>query len=285
MKNYLKLMRIKNWIKNLLICIPFIFSSKFLNFNKEEYFLLFISFITFSIMSSIIYIINDLKDIEKDKLDDKKKNRPLVSGKISKRNAIILTCFLVSIEILLNIYLHKLSLTLILLFYFIGNILYTFKLKNVPIIDITFLSIFFILRIFYGGNIFDIEVSNYLYLTTLSVAYYFGIGKRKKELLKNKEIRQVLEKYPYEYLEGLHNIFLGISILYYSLWVINYKDVILNHNLLELSIFFVIVILIYYHYILYQENNGNPTDILLEHKGLIFLVLIYCVIILLAFLI
>lgn len=285
MRNYLKLMRIKNWIKNLLICIPFIFSSKFLNLNKNEYFLLLISFITFSIMSSIIYIINDLKDIEKDRLDNKKKNRPLSSGIISKNNAILTIIILSVIEIFFNIYLHKISLTIILVLYFIGNLLYTLKLKNIPIVDISLLSLFFILRVFYGANIFNIEVSNYLYLTTLSVAFYFGIGKRKNELNKKKEIRQVLEKYPYEFLEGLHNIFLGISILYYSLWVINYKDVILNHNLLEISIFFVIIILIYYHYILYNEENGNPTDILLEHKDLIFLVFIYCIIILLAFLI
>lgn len=104
MRNYLKLMRIKNWIKNLLICIPFIFSSKFLNLNKNEYFLLLISFITFSIMSSIIYIINDLKDIEKDRLDNKKKNRPLSSGIISKNNAILTIIILSVIEIFFNIY-------------------------------------------------------------------------------------------------------------------------------------------------------------------------------------
>lgn len=283
MKNYFKMIRVKNWIKNFLIFIPFIFSAKFLNFNQNDYLLLFLGFINFSLVSSIIYIINDLFDIEKDRLDDKKKNRPIASGKINKKNAIFTIIILMFIIIFLNIYINNIYLTFILFFYFISNLLYSYKLKKYPIIDITCLSLFFILRVFYGGELFDLEVSNYLYLTTLSVAYYLGVGKRKKELDNKKEVRDVLKKYSNDYLTSLQNIFLGTSILYYSLWVINYNSELLNHSLLEISIFFVIIILIYYHYILHNGKDGNPTDILLENKILIFLSVLYCIIIILAF--
>jgi 4-hydroxybenzoate polyprenyltransferase len=271
-------------LKNFLIFLPFIFSAKFLSFNLNEYLFGFLGFICFSLTSSTIYIINDLSDLELDKLDNNKKNRPIASGKISQKNAIITIIILLILSIAINIYIKNILLSLTLLIYFILNILYTYKFKNYPIVDITLLSLFFVIRIFYGGILFDVKITNYLYLTVLSAAFYFGIGKRIKEQESNSKIRTVLDCYPKNFLNNLLNIFLTTTILYYSLWVINYQNDFLNKEILDISIFLIIIIFIYYHYNLYKNKEGNPTDILLKNKILFFLLFIYVFLIIIAFL-
>lgn len=280
--NYLKLIRIKNWIKNFLIFIPFIFSAKFLNFNIDEYIILLIGFLCFCLSSSIIYIINDILDLEEDRLDENKKNRPLASNKISLNKAKLIIYILGILTVICLLLIKNIFIFLIIMLYIGLNILYSLKLKHIPIVDITILSFFFLIRIFYGSILLNIPVSIYLYLTVLSISYYFGIGKRKKELEQNKNVRKVLEQYPKDFLDRLLNVFLGISIIYYSLWIVNYSKMI-NQMILDISVILVIIILIYYHFILHKETNGNPTDILTNHKGLICLVFIYCLLIFLGF--
>lgn len=288
MKNILlilKTIRIKSYIKNFLIFIPFVFSNRFLNFDFTEYKIIILGFLNFCFTSSIVYIINDILDIEKDKLDEKKKHRPIASGQISKTQIYVILCILFICIIINFLILKNIFSILILLTYFILNIFYSLKLKNLPILDITLLSLFFLIRVFYGGQLLNIEISSYLYLTILSFAYYFGIGKRLKELNSNIEVRDVLKKYPKNYLENTLNIFFGTSILFYSLWVLNSDKQVLNNGMLELSIFLLIVIMLDYHYLLHIKPTGNPTDLLFENKSLLILAFIYCIIILLAFII
>lgn len=280
--NYIRMIRVKNWIKNFLIFIPFIFSAKFLDFDKVEYFTMFLGFFIFCFSSSIIYIINDIMDIEKDKLDEKKCHRPIASGCISIKNAIITVIILAIIVVSGLLYLNSFPILGITVIYIVFNILYSFKFKNIPIWDITLLSLFFLIRIFYGGVLLNIPVSIYLYLTTLSAAFYFGITKRKKELENNKNVRKVLQEYPAEYLNNSTTLFLGLTIVYYSLWVINYTGII-NRLVLDISIVLVIVILLWYNLIISKNKNGNPTDVLLENKTLIFMVLLYCFVMFIGF--
>lgn len=131
------------------------------------------------------------------------------------------------------------------------------------------------IRIIYSGVLFNVDISVYLYLTTISVAFYLGIGKRKKELEKNKQIRNVLEQYPKDFINLILHMFMCLSIVYYSMWVINIGSLKFNQTCLDISIFFVIIILLYYDYILYTKNNGNPTDVLFNNKLLIILIAIY----------
>lgn len=283
LKDYFKLLRIKNYIKNFLIFIPFIFSGKFLINDVNIYILSLMGFLLFSFSSSIIYIINDIVDKDKDKLDDHKKNRPIASGRINIRSAKICIAILTFIVLCLMLYIKNTYVILTIIGYIILNILYSIKLKNIPILDILVLSTFFLIRIIYSGFLYNVPISIYLYLTTLSVSFYLGIGKRKKELEKNKNIREVLNKYSTDFLNNILSIFLGLSILYYSLWIINVANKIFNHDLLNISIFLVVGILLYYHYILYYEDNGNPVDIFFKHKLFIFLIILYIVIIGFAF--
>ena len=272
---YFKLMRVKHYLKNFLVFFPIIFSKNFLNFNILVKSI--IGFIAFSLVSSIIYILNDLKDIEKDKNHPIKKNRPLASGEVSKRNAIILMillfCIVISILFFNDLLFNKGNLLLII--YFVINILYSFGLKNIPLLDITILSFGFVLRVLYGGLIISIPVSSWLFLTILSISFYMALGKRKNELIKmkNSKTRKVLEYYTKEFLEKNMYMFLTLSIVFYSLWATLGVTI----GLFKYSIIFIILILMKYNMDVENDNFGDPVDVILSDKILIVITAVYAI--------
>lgn len=277
-KNLIKLIRIKNWIKNGLILMPLLFSGLFLNYNQDQYINLIAGVTAFCLVSSIVYIFNDIIDINNDRKDDIKKHRPLASNTVKIYEAVTLALFLLILAITIFI-IFKLNYNniAILAIYLLLNIIYSLKFKNIPIIDISVLSCFFIIRLIYGSILCNAPVSGYLYLTTLMIAYYFGIGKRRKELENNIDIRPVLKEYSSHLLSSLHTVFLSASIISYSLWAINYNLDIINSICVLISAFIVTMILLYYHYVLYNYKTGNPIDVLLNNKALITLCIIYII--------
>ena len=153
MNKYIKLIRVKHWLKNFLVFLPIFFSLNLFNINYII--LTTLAFIVFCFTSSIVYILNDISDIEKDKLHPVKKFRPLASGEISKKKAYIVIGILsVIIAVIMLFFYSKTNnifVVLIPLIYIVLNILYSKKLKNVPIIDVVILVSGFVLRVMYGG--------------------------------------------------------------------------------------------------------------------------------------
>ena len=145
MKDYLKLIRVKHWLKNGLVFLPLFFSINAL--NKELLLTSFLAFIIFSITSSIVYVINDIEDIEKDKKHPIKKNRPLASGRVSMSEARIIKAILIIILggllYLLSTKVESICVLLIPVIYLGMNILYSRFLKNIPIIDVVIIVIGF----------------------------------------------------------------------------------------------------------------------------------------------
>ena len=271
---YLKLMRVKHYLKNFLIFLPIIFSKNLFNINILKKCIN--GFIVFCMISSVIYILNDLKDIEKDRNHPIKKERPLASGVVSKKTGITIMILLFVIVILLliinGLLLNKSNIFLLL--YFIINILYSCGLKNVPLLDVTILSFGFVLRVLYGGSIASIPVSNWLFLTVMSISFYMALGKRKKELVKLKgtKTRNVLKYYTESFLEKNMYIFLTLAIVFYSLW----STLIINNDLFKYSIIFVILILMKYNLNIEKDSYGDPVDVVLGDKILISILLVYC---------
>ena len=141
MIEYLKLIRIKQWIKNFLIFIPIICGNVL---NCNNIITTIFGFFSFSFASSFIYIINDIKDIEKDKLHPRKKKRPLASGKISKKVAIIISVLMLFLSLILNYFTNMQlinSSLILLLTYILINVMYSFGLKNISIVDIVLLTL------------------------------------------------------------------------------------------------------------------------------------------------
>ncbi len=280
MKNYLKLLRIKHWLKNGLVLLPLFFGKSIFNLNKI--FFVLIAFIIFSFISSIVYIINDINDREADRNHPKKKNRPLASGKVSIKNAILVLILLMILSISLIIYLYNkttnIFIILIPLLYLILNILYSTKLKHIPIIDVAVLVSGFVLRVYYGGIASNIEISSWLYLMIMFGSFYLGFGKRRNEM-KHNNTRKVLKYYNKEFLDKNMYVSLGLSIISYSLWCVDpLTKLNISSNYLVLTIPLVMMIFQKYSLIIEGDSDGDPIEVILNDRLLISLITAYIIV-------
>ena len=270
MKNYIKLARPKHWIKNFLIFLP-LFCS--LSFSKSNLFSVLLGFISFSFMASFIYIINDVRDVDKDRKHSKKKNRPIASGQVSIVSALLFASILLIISFILNYFASGSIFNktfCCLLAYLLINISYSLGLKNVAIIDIILLASGFILRVYFGAFLIGVPVSNWLFLTVLSASLYLGLGKRQKEFQYNSFSREVLKSYDLKFLNDFMNICMCMIIVFYSLWTIEQ-----NIDYLFLSIPLLIVIFMQYSLYMEKSDEGDPTTIFFQNKILIITTIIY----------
>lgn len=270
MKEYFKLIRIKHWIKNFLIFVPLVFSK---SFNYDNVIMSILGFFSFCFLSSFIYIINDIRDVEKDKLHPSKKFRPLASGKIKKATAMWIAGVMIVTSLVINYYISNNVLNnslYFLLVYLVINMCYSFGLKNIAILDIILLAAGFVLRVYYGASIIDVEVSNWLFLTVLSASLFLGLGKRKKEKLVSSKSRKVLLQYNENFLDKFQYLTLGLTLVFYSLWAISQEN-----RYLYLSIPMVIIIFMRYCLVIEESDEGDPTTILYQDKILFLLCIVY----------
>ena len=275
MKKYLELIRFKHYIKNLLIFIPMVTAHIL---TTQNLIITSLGYLSFSFLTSFVYIINDIKDIEKDKLHPRKKNRPLPSGKIKKSTAIFIAIIMLILSISINTIITKtiFSETLFLLiWYLIINLLYSFGLKDIAIIDILILSLGFIIRVYYGAALVNVEVSDWLFLTILNASLFLGLGKRKKEIVQNKKSRKVLEEYNESFLDKFQYLCLGLTLVFYSLWAIA-QDI----KYLTISIPVIMVIFMRYCLKIESSDEGDPTTILYHDKFLLLLCILYAILML-----
>ena len=283
-RDYVKLMRPKHYLKNGLILVPLFFSKEINILNKTSNVLF--AFLAFSFISSTIYIINDTMDAEKDRQHPKKCRRPIASGKISKKNAIIFSIFLFILSFTFHFLgnNHKLITisTLYLVMYYFINLSYSLGLKNKPILDLVLLSSGFLLRVLYGGAIANVAISYWLYLIIITFSFYMGFGKRRGELeIKgDKNTREVLKKYSYEFLDKNMNIFMALTLVFYSLWTVDSKTTkIVGSHIFIWTVPLVIVIFLRYSYAIeLGENDGDPVEVLMSDRILVGLVVLYVLI-------
>ncbi len=276
---YLKLMRIKHYLKNVLIFLPAFFGG--ILFNDDVLLKLLVMFISFSLTSSIIYIINDINDRESDKKHPIKCKRPIASGKVSVIDATILAVLLFFIVLVL---LYSFDLlfnpgTLLLLLYFVLNIGYSFGLKNIPLLDIIILVSGFVIRVLYGGISLDITLSNWLILTILTISFYLSLGKRRNEIQKNgSNSREVLKYYNKEFLDKNMYMFLAVTIVFYSLWAVDVNTIINTSNLLIWTVPIVMIIMMKYSMDIEGNSYGDPIEVISHDKILMLLGTIYVIV-------
>lgn len=268
MKNYIKLIRVKHWIKNILIFVPMIFSKQI---NLNNILTTFIGFFAFSFVASFIYIINDIRDVEKDRLHEAKKNRPIASGKISVKKAIVFSVLIIGLAVILSIFASKNYLSLIILgIYLIINMYYSFGGKNIAIVDVILLAAGFVLRVYYGASLINVNVSDWLFLTVLNASLFLGFGKRKKELLNSKNSRGVLKFYNENFINQFMYLCLGLTIVFYSLWAIEY-------NYMVITIPVLMTIFMQYSLLLETNTDGDPITLFYKSPLLIISAFIYSI--------
>jgi decaprenyl-phosphate phosphoribosyltransferase len=182
-KQLAKLLRIKDWAKNFFLFIPLFFSGEM--FNKELFLKLIPGVLAFSFVASAIYIINDYRDIEDDRKHPVKCKRPLASGAISPKMA-LLACIMLLISGFLIAGFMRDKFLFILAIYFLLNLGYSFGLKNIPILDIFIVAIGFVLRVKSGSVITYIVLSEWIIIMVFLLALFMAIGKRRDILCENQ---------------------------------------------------------------------------------------------------
>lgn len=274
---YLQLMRIKHWIKNLLLFFPIIFSGQLL--NQDIFIVVAAGFLAFSFTTSSIYIFNDLKDLERDRKHPKKKNRPLASGIVSQRDAILLMLLLALFVVLLSVKIHFPSTFYgYLLCYFLMNIAYSLGLKNVPLIDVTILGSGYLIRILCGGELTGTGVSEWMFLTVISAAFFLGFGKRRNELQQyGNQNRIILKKYTEKFLDKSVQLFLALTIVFYSLCCADKNTTLARDGIRMLwTVPVVMLVLLRYSMLLEDgSSDGDPVEVMQKDCWLISLIAFY----------
>ena len=274
MKQLYYLFRVNHYIKNLLVFAPLLFTSGLSDLSKLV--LSFKAFIIFSLIASVVYIINDLFDIKFDKKHpQKRKLKPLASGKISISFAYFSIAILsiISIFILLN---NK-NLINVFLIYIIMNVLYSFFLKFIPILDIFILSFNYILRVYAGSVIIDVPLSNWMAITIFAGAIFISALKRRQEIIiHGTSSRPVLKKYSINYLNKIADYSAILSIVFYCLYVVSVNEK------LVITIPLVLFGILRYSYLSESKNfSDSPIDEIIKDKQNLILVIIWLILILL----
>ncbi len=274
--NVVKLIRVQHWIKNLFIFVPLIFALKFTDLNLVLKSIL--AFFSFSLASSFVYIVNDIVDKEKDQTHPKKKNRPIAKGSISVINAIVLSVFIIAAAIGISISLNIPTFSVVLA-YLIMNTFYSFILKNVVLIDVFTIAMGFVLRVVAGALAINVEISNWVLLTTFFISLFLGFGKRRCELdLVNdgKDYRPVLDHYSIQLLDYMIVVSLTLTIIAYSLYVVD-PEIISKFKTDKLMYTIPIVVYGVFRYLhsIYVKKEGEPSEIVFSDPGLIVSVLLW----------
>ena len=262
-KIYLKQMRIKSWLKNLFVFFPIIFSLELFEWNKLIQAVILALY--FCLISSSVYVLNDINDVENDRNHAVKKNRPIASGQISFPCAWMLLVCLTIAGFGLAFSVNLFSLLLILA-YVVINILYSKLLKTKVVIDCFCIAAGFVLRVMVGGTIVSDGVSGWMFLTVVSLSLFMAFGKRRGELHNYGAggTREVLDVYEMNFLNGIVFMCAGLTMVFYSLWSISQES-----NLVYTVPIVLFIVIRYLLLVFSGRSEADPTTLILSDKTLL----------------
>lgn len=268
---YFSLLRINNWIKNLFFLVPVFFAGEI--FNPDKLIQVIGGMFFFSLATSSIYIINDYRDRDKDAQHPIKKFRPIAAGTITPLKAGIIAIFLLIVALVGSFYLGY-HFFLIVIFYFILNLGYSFGLKNIPIVDVILIAIGFIIRIQAGATLGEVPVSMWLDLMIFLLALFMALGKRRDDVFLQLEsgikMRKSIEGYNMEFLNVTITLICAITMVCYLMYTISPEvDARLNTNRLYYTTLFVLIgVLRYLQLIFVKNDSGSPVKIIYKDRFL-----------------
>lgn len=271
-----KLIRPYQWVKNIFLFAPLFFSF---SFNIENITNVAIGFMIFCLISSSIYVLNDYHDIEEDRYHPTKKDRPFASGKVSKKYGVFAIISLLILAFLLSLFLKMpLDFLSTICIYLFINLLYTFWLKHISILDISIIAFGFVLRIYAGAFIIGVYPSMWIVLVTFLLALFLALAKRRDEyllLLDGKRTRKNIDGYNIEMLNASMTFMAAVTVISYIMYTVS-PDVIHRlgtSNLYITSIFVIIGILRYMQITFVEKNSGSPSKVALQDRFLHLVIL------------
>ncbi|MCW5873898.1 MAG: decaprenyl-phosphate phosphoribosyltransferase [Anaerolineales bacterium] len=264
----LKNMRPKQWAKNVLLFAGLVFDRQLTHLGPLKQTLL--GFVFFCLLSSSVYLINDIVDVEADRRHPKKKHRPLASGALPMWLAASAAGVFMLVALAGGFWLSP-AFGIVCLLYLALNFAYSSRLKHIAIIDVIVLALFYVLRVGAGVTLIDVvRFSPWLYVFTTFFALFLGIGKRRAEIKAKGGVhtRKVLAGYTEEFLDQLLLIVLSLAILTYSLYTFSAPNLPPNHSMM-LTIPFVLYGFFRYLYLVQVKHSGEaPEDILFSDRPL-----------------
>ena len=290
MKHYLKLMRVHHYIKNFLVFAALACSGQLFNLEKLKTGIA--AFISFCMISSVVYIINDICDVEKDRRHPTKCKRPIASGHVTIRQAWVLTFLLVLMAALLLLTLPERAWMVLGVVgsYYVLNIGYCCWLKNHAIIDVCTIAFGFVLRILAGGVATDIFVSRWLVLISFLLTLFLSLAKRRDDVLRMNATgtapRRNTIRYNLTFINQAITITASVTLVCYIMYCVS-PEVVAAFNTPHLyltTIFVIIGLLRYIQLAVVDEQTGDPTKVIWNDRftqlvvlgwGLTFLILIY----------
>lgn len=281
----LRAMRPKQWIKNLLVFGAFVFTlnERWRPLTPAMWSLLGRSaaaFALFSLISSSIYLINDVRDADKDRQHPSKRNRPVASGALSPTIAIVAALLFIPL-CLLGAYDLSPGFAGIIAGYLFMQLGYIFLFKNVVLLDVFILAIGFVMRAVSGAVVLGASISPWLYTVTLLGSLFLGFCKRRNELVLLEgsagEHRKILESYTTTLLDSLTSIVASSTIMAYSLYTFTSPNLPPNHVMM-VTIPFVIFGMFRYVYVAHAQNaGGSPEDVFLKDRPLIATIVLWII--------
>ncbi len=281
----LKTMRPKQWTKNVFVLAAVVFDRQLL--NSQSILRSLAGFALFCLLSSSVYILNDVFDVEADRKHPQKRNRPVASGALPIPLAIGAAVTIAALTLIAAFILSS-GFGWISLAYFVINLAYSNWLKHVPLLDVLIVAAGFVLRVAAGVTLIVVErFSPWLYVVTTLFALYIGFGKRRAELTLLAENannhRRVLDGYSIPFLDQLITVVSGTTIVAYSLYTFSAPNLPANHSMMLTIPFVLYGIFRYLYLIQIKESGGAPEEILLSDRPLQVAILLWGLTILVIF--
>jgi len=273
----LQALRPKQWLKNLFVFAPLLFGKAFLDPHKVN--LALIAFGLFSAMASSVYILNDILDVERDRLHPSKKDRPIASGRLPIPLAAVLGILLGAGALTLA-FIHMPALATILAIYASVNIAYSLGLKHVVILDIFAIAVGFVLRVFGGAVAIEVEASRWLLTCTIFISLFLAACKRRGEITlvgDSNATRAVLRSYSIGYVDQIINLSAAGTVMTYALYTLDPVTIakLHTHDLIFTLPFVIYGVLRYMHIVQHKGQGGSPTEALLKDRMILVTVVGY----------
>jgi 4-hydroxybenzoate polyprenyltransferase len=268
LKALLKTMRPRQWSKNAFVFFALVFDKQL--FQLEAFLRTLGGFALFCLISSVVYIINDISDVEADRQHPHKKNRPLPSGHLPVNVARWAAILLIAITLPLGYWLSP-GFAAVLAVYLVMNLAYSRWLKHIPIVDVFVIAAGFVLRVEAGVTLIVVErFSPWLYVVTTLGSLYLGFGKRRAELTLLAQgagsHRKVLDGYTIPLIDQYITIVSAATIVSYSFYTFSAPNLPENHSMMLTIPFFMYVIFRYLYLVQMTNQTGAPEEVLLTDR-------------------
>jgi 4-hydroxybenzoate polyprenyltransferase len=268
--DYISLLRVPQWVKNAFVALPLFFDGSMTDMHRLL--LMLLAVVSFSLAASAVYCLNDVMDVNADRLHPVKCKRPLASGRVNRGEGLMLMLLCLAVSVGLCLWLLPMSAFYVLVVYVALNVAYSLLLKHVGILDMLIVAFFYVLRILFGGAAVSIRPTSWLLLMAFLLALFLVIAKRRDDVLMMQEggtsVRKSAQAYNLEFINLSLTLVATITIVCYIMYTMSAETISHFHSdyVFATSLFVIAGILRYMQVTLVVGKSGSPTKLLFKDR-------------------